>query len=234
MKKPLLRIAWAIRRCLLQPSNLALTKTGVAERAHPSVDAFRKIWRLRWLLGFVPVPSSYEGPYRQALLWRYRWVNAMASNRDVLDVPCGMGWGTSQIKSAKSITGVDCSPEAIKEARLRYGWAARFVVGSMANLEFTDASFDLVACLEGIEHVSKETGAAFLKDSKRVLRDNGILMVSSPYCPTKPHSGNPHHVHEYQPDEIKGLIRSSFDIEDITTRDVDIMRVLYITARKIA
>ena len=56
--------------------------------------------------------------------------------------------------------------------------------------------------------------------------------LSSPYCKTGEHSGNPYHIHEYQPQEIQQLIKQYFEIESIKVKEVDILTVDYIMARK--
>jgi SAM-dependent methyltransferase len=104
----------------------------------------------------------------------------------------------------------------------------------MARLDFGDSTFDVVACLEGIEHVPVEIGRCFLKESERTLRPGGLLLLSSPYCRTMKHSGNPFHIHEYQPEEIQALVSELFAIENVTTQEVDIMKVLYMRCRKLA
>jgi hypothetical protein len=48
------------------------------------------------------------------------------------------------------------------------------------------------------------------------------------------HSGNPFHIHEYQPEEIQALVSELFAIENVTTQEVDIMKVLYMRCRKVA
>jgi ubiquinone/menaquinone biosynthesis C-methylase UbiE len=150
----------------------------------------------------------------------------------VLDVPCGMGWGTSLISGPRSLTGVDLNADAIAEANGRYGRKAKFLVGDMGRLEFPDSSLDVICCLEGIEHVPVEVGQSFLRESARVLRPEGTLLLSSPYCRTKSHSGNPFHIHEYQPEEIKDAVSKYLLVEDVITKDVDDLTVLYLRCRR--
>ena len=206
----------------------------MSERAHPDDPCFRDRVSFRLRRGIVPWIEIERNPYKVAFLWRYKWVSDYCTGKDVLDVPCGMGWGTSQIRGAKSLVGLDLSEEAIGEANRRYGTLARFQCGDMARLEFGDSSFDVVACLEGIEHVPVEIGRCFLKESERTLRPDGLLLLSSPYCRTMKHSGNPFHIHEYQPEEIHALVSEFFAIETVTTQEVDIMKVLYMRCRKVA
>ena len=96
----------------------------------------------------------------------------------------------------------------------------------MQRLNFAEASFDLVACLEGIEHVPVEIGQKFIKESYRVLRPNGLLMLTSPFMKNKQHSGNPYHVHEYQPDELQAALEKVFHIEDVIYRQVAKLTVM--------
>lgn len=204
----------------------------MAERAHPDDPGFQEKWRFYLRGGLVPWVRRVRSPYLSAFYWRYGWVNRVCRNQDVLDVPCGMGWGTSLIRGTRSLLGLDLSEEAVLEARRRYGRHAEFAVGDMSSLSLPDSSVDVVCCLEGIEHVPQEVAVHFLGEARRVLREGGLLMISSPYCRTKPHSGNPYHLHEYRPDEIKELLGRFFVVEETTSRDVDIMTVLYLKCRK--
>jgi len=202
----------------------------MAERAHPDIAGFEGRWTFRLRRGLIPWLTYTPNPYRSEFFWRYRWVAKHCRGKDVLDVPCGMGWGTSLITGARSVTGVDISAEAIAEAKQRYGHPYRFVTGSMAKLQFSDLSFDVLSCLEGIEHVPKAVGIAFLKEAARVLRPNGRLMLSSPHPQHGTHSGNPYHVYEYPPEEMRELIGGGFDILEESHRRVDNLIVTYFLA----
>ena len=204
----------------------------LAERAHPDDPAFQERWTLHLLKGWFPWPKRTRNQYRRAMLWRYEWANQYARGKRVLEIPCGMGWGTSLIRSSRHLVGVDICPTAVAEARQRYGSRIHFQVGNMAHLEFHDASFDLVCCLEGIEHVSAEIGESFLKESWRVLAPGGTLMLTSPYCHTLQHSGNPYHLHEYLPEEICKRVQEKFEISEMFERSVDIMNIVFIRATR--
>jgi 2-polyprenyl-3-methyl-5-hydroxy-6-metoxy-1,4-benzoquinol methylase len=176
----------------------------MAERAHPKhFNWFRK----SRLFGIIPFISF--NPYRKALFWRYKIANKYCDGKIVLDVPCGMGWGTSLLKRARHITGVDISKEAIIEAKKLYPVVASFQVGSMDLLDFKNKSFDVVVCLEGIEHVSEQVGDKFLNECKRVLKNGGLLILSSPYPVKGSHSGNPYHIKEYTVEEIEEKLTSA-------------------------
>jgi ubiquinone/menaquinone biosynthesis C-methylase UbiE len=143
-----------------------------------------------------------------------------------------MGWGTSLLKGCKTLIGVDIDHGAISEARRRYSYRAEFIVADLGKLGFADSTFDIVACLEGIEHVPPDVGQAFLAESYRVLRRQGVLFLSSPHCCTMEHSGNPHHFKEYTYHEIRSLVDPYFQIAQVAERSVGNLRVFYLQAIK--
>jgi ubiquinone/menaquinone biosynthesis C-methylase UbiE len=202
-----------------------------SERSHPKNPGFKTQWTLRWRKKIIPWISRTRSPYRESLFWRYKWVRKHCQGRDVLDVPCGMGWGTSMLKGCRSLVGVDICPEAIQEAKERYGKRADFMIGDMSSLKFPDTSFDVVCCLEGIEHVQCSTARKFMREAHRVLRDQGMLFLSSPYSELG-NSRNEYHIHEYPPEEIKELIEKYFQIEEVKIREVDTIEVRYFRCRK--
>ena len=199
----------------------------MAERAHPSDPGFEKKWCFRMRRGVVPWIYRSTSPYRLAFEERYRDASSMAEGLDVLDVPCGMGWGTSFLKQSKSLVGLDIDQQSIAEAQKRYGHIASFEVGSMSKLPISDKALDLIVCLEGIEHVPSDVALSFLKESSRVLRNNGKLFISSPFRRDGKHSGNPFHIKEYQPQELFDILDPLFSIESHWEKNVSDLCVLY-------
>ncbi len=205
----------------------------MSERAHPDDPGFKDRYIFELKHGFLPWIKKWENPWKKAFMWRYQWVNYYCKDKDVLDIPCGMGWGTSFIKKAKSVVGMDINNMAIQEANQRYSNSrVKFFTGDMSSLCVKSNSVDVVSCLEGIEHVPVETGCLFINECYRVLKSDGMLLISSPYCKTKKHSGNPFHVYEYRPEEIVGLLSRYFVVGDILYKEVDIMSVMYIVCKK--
>ena len=153
---------------------------------------------------------------------------------DVLDIPSGMGWGTSLLKGCRNLVGLDISHESITEAQRRYGGKATFLVGNMNSLPFSDNAFDLISCLEGIEHVSGNVAKFFVSECSRVLRPRGLLIISSPHCTTGEHSGNPYHLKEYTPYELKTLIAPYFEIVLDEARSIDNLIVSIFLAKRLS
>lgn len=149
----------------------------MAERANPDDEGFKKKWRIRWIGGFLPIPEIITNPYREALYWRYQIVAQHCKGKNVIDIPCGMGWGTSMLSGCKSLLGIDISGEAISDAKNRYGSIAEFQIGDMSSLNIPDSSVDLISCLEGIEHVTTEIGSSFVRECWRILRPDGEVII---------------------------------------------------------
>jgi protein-L-isoaspartate O-methyltransferase len=138
---------------------------------------------------------------------RYGWAAQFVSGKDVLDAGCGSGFGIEILATAgaKAVTGVDVDPETVRAAESAYGGHAAGVIrGDLGKLPFDDASFDVVVCFEAIEHVEQAERA--LAELRRVLRADGLIVVSSPNPGGYP-EGNRHHVHEFRPDELAEALR---------------------------
>jgi SAM-dependent methyltransferase len=156
------------------------------------------------------VPEVHRGTYTEAEHQaRYGWGAPLAMGRDVLDAGCGVGWGSGLLAQAgaRRVVGIDIDEPALANARERAGASAEFVHGDLLALPFDDDSFDLVVCFEAIEHVD-DPGRA-LDELRRVLRSDGLLVISSPNKGVYP-AGNPHHVHELTSAELEATLRERF------------------------
>jgi SAM-dependent methyltransferase len=151
---------------------------------------------------------------------RYWWAAGVVEGKRVLDAGCGVGYGAQILADggAQSVAGVDREKEAIELAQRSYAdGRVEYGVADLARLSFESGTFDVVVCFEVIEHVVDRT--AVLAELKRVLADKGLLIVSSPnrrvYLP-----GNPHHVHEYEPEELRKELSAFFEGVDLYRQHV--------------
>lgn len=141
---------------------------------------------------------------------RYLWAAQLAEGRKVLDAGCGTGYGTEILAAAgaQRAVGLDISQDAIEAARAySSGYSSEFLLGNLHELPFEDGAFDLAICFEAIEHVEDQHLA--IGELRRILGPTGLLAISSPNRNVYP-AGNPHHVHEYVPEELKGALASEF------------------------
>lgn len=96
------------------------------------------------------------------------------SGKRILDVGCGKGRFASLIRRAcpsAEVTGLDVSEELLRSVPA--GIATR--QGSMLHLPFPDESFDVVYCVEALEHAVRIDRA--VAEMCRVLRPGGTLVV---------------------------------------------------------
>lgn len=133
-----------------------------------------------------------------------RYVFAMhpfCTHKIVLDAACGTGYGTQILSwAADSAFGVDIEPAAIEYAEEMYGTDnTTFVVGDVTKMQFPDGFFDVVVSFETIEHLSNP--GAFVDEVWRVLRPNGVFIVSAPE-----NSGSVFHRAEYSADGLEALL----------------------------
>jgi SAM-dependent methyltransferase len=130
----------------------------------------------------------------------------------VLDVASGAGFGLEMLGQAGArAIGVDYDGGALLDVRRRRQHE-RLVRGDATCLPLKDASADLVVSFETIEHVPD--AEALVLEIRRVLKPGGRLVLSTPnrdFGPPERHTGNPFHVREFTADELRDLLRASFE-----------------------
>jgi len=106
---------------------------------------------------------------------------AAAHQRDVLDAGCGTGGMLSwlnQYAESHRIVGIDLSPTALGFCRERAH--QQLTQGSIAQLPFANASFDLVTSFDAIQHVLDKGDVRAIAEIYRVLRPGGFAFVRVP------------------------------------------------------
>jgi SAM-dependent methyltransferase len=100
-----------------------------------------------------------------------------APGRRLLDAGCGTGYNLVALGRERRATGVDLSPEAIAFCRERGVQALR---GSVLQLPFAAASFDVVTSFDVLYHAWVGDDAAAVAEMARVLRPTGVVLVRVP------------------------------------------------------
>ena len=146
-------------------------------------------------------------------LHRYFLARAASRGLDVLDIACGEGYGSALLAQvARSVVGVDVSDEAVEFARQSYQRDnLRFLTGDGQAIPLADASVDLVASFETLEHLYEQD--QFLAECRRVLRPGGLLLISTPdrevYSPDGS-VANRFHVRELDLAEFRAALAQQF------------------------
>jgi ubiquinone/menaquinone biosynthesis C-methylase UbiE/glycosyltransferase involved in cell wall biosynthesis len=154
------------------------------------------------------------GDIRHEHQHRYALAGEFVAGKDVLDIASGEGYGAAYLaREAKSVIGVDIDPEAIEHSRRRYAGLRNieFRTGSCAAIPLGDHSVDVVTSFETLEHHDEHT--EMMREIKRVLRPEGVLLISSPNRPVyseEPNFVNPFHVKELDYQEFADLVERHF------------------------
>lgn len=114
----------------------------------------------------------------QRMCNRYDWALPYCIDKDVVEVACGSGQGLGLIQDvAKSIVGGDISKELLELAKNYYGDGIPIKEFSALELPFEDNSKDVIICYEAIYYFPSLI--EFVEDVSRVLRKDGLLLISS-------------------------------------------------------
>jgi SAM-dependent methyltransferase len=94
----------------------------------------------------------------------------------ILDAGCGSGRNMVELARHGAVTGVELSEASVALARER--GAGEVVAGSIMEMPFADASFDLAVSLDVIEHLEDDLGA--LRELRRTIAPGGALLITVP------------------------------------------------------
>jgi len=97
----------------------------------------------------------------------------------LLDAGCGTGGFlrfARELGAFGRLCGVDVSAEAIELARVELP-GAELSVGPLTEVPFADASFDLVALNDVLQHIEEAEVEVSLRELRRVVKPEGALLV---------------------------------------------------------
>ena len=137
----------------------------------------------------------------------------LVAGKVVLDIASGEGYGSALMAdAAERVIGVDISQATVEYASQRYyRQNLAFLVGSCDKIPLPDSSVEVVTSFETIEHHDKHQ--EMLQEIKRVLKPDGMLIISSPNRLTysdEPNYSNPFHVKELYFHEFNSLLAGYF------------------------
>jgi len=146
-------------------------------------------------------------------LHRYGFALQYVGHKKVVDIASGEGYGSNILASvAETVIGVDIDKEVIDHAQSKYRRDnLHYKMGSADKIPVNDKEIDVVVSFETIEH--HERHHEMLKEIKRILKDDGILIMSSPdkfFYSDLPKYKNPFHIKELYLEEFKKLISEYF------------------------
>lgn len=146
-------------------------------------------------------------------LHRYFLAREFCRGKDVLDVASGEGYGTAILAEvAHSVIGVEFDYVTVTHARAAYTRNnLHYLVGDARLLPVENASLDVVVSFETLEHFAEQE--QFVREVRRVLRPDGVFIVSTPDRDTYSPAGRPaniYHVRELTREEFLEQLRGQF------------------------
>ena len=187
------------------------------DRAEDLLDNWRKY-------GYVMFPQQ------RAIYDQIRW---LVEDKTVLEAGCGNGIGTAVLSlEACVVIGTDKSERNIAFARELYPWIA-FDVWDIGQ-PWRGKQAKAVVCVEALEHVADPQAA--LKNLIAAATEE--VWISTPNGTGKPRPPeNPHHVCEYTPEEMAGMLGAldrktelrvlAWDDFRLLTLDTDVSPLVY-------
>ncbi|MEM6933755.1 MAG: glycosyltransferase, partial [Pseudomonadota bacterium] len=144
---------------------------------------------------------------------RYLAASEIARGKKVLDIASGEGYGAWILsQTADSVDGVELDYATVEHAKERYkSEKISFVQGDCRSIPFEETTFDLITCFETVEHIEEHD--QLLDELKRVLKPDGILLISTPEIEryNKSSPDNPFHAKELSLDQFEDAISSRFE-----------------------
>lgn len=146
------------------------------------------------------------------------------SPESVLDAGCGEGETLDRLAGIlpSSPVGIDLNPESVEFAGRRLP-EAKISTGDILDLPFADGEFDLVLCLEVLEHLPDP--AAGLAELARV--SGGDIVVSVPHEPwfrlgslargkyLKTWGNHPEHVNHWNPKSLARFLAGQTEVVEV-------------------
>lgn len=144
----------------------------------------------------------------ERLFNRYCWANQYCKNKDVLEVACGSGQGLGLINSnAKSLIAGDYSPEVLETALKHYKNKIPLSVFDAQKMPFDNSKFDVIIIFEAIYYL--KNFSLFLKECKRVLKDEGVLLISMPNTQLSDFNKSPFSYEYFDIRKLKNILKNN-------------------------
>lgn len=152
--------------------------------------------------------------------------NVSLKNKFVLDAGCGSGaFSRALARKARRVVGIDINKFAVASAADKGG--SFFIPANIERIPFADSSFDVVVCLDALDHCLKPRDV--VKEFSRVLKKGGkgIVIVQNhtrawrfvEYMWDRFGKGREYgHVHVSRFD--KGNIKDPFNVNGVMISDI--------------
>ena len=125
-----------------------------------------------------------------------------------LDLGAGLGFFVECAQRfGIDCTGIEGSGYAVDEAKKRYKGIDIKQHFLEDGLPFENNSISTIVCHQTIEHISPETAEIMLKESHRVLIDDGVIFIYSPCFYSRKQRTEETHINLYKPKQLANELK---------------------------
>lgn len=155
----------------------------------------------------------------------------------VLDYGCGIGHLLNYLlERGLDCYGVDSSERSIAKVNDKFSDKPNWIEGKVIErfvTSYPDNYFDVITCIETLEHLPDDLVSPMLVELERILKPGGILMITTPYsenldedmsycpfCDSEYHKWQ--HMRSLSIEYMKTLM-NSYDLQIVFCRNMDFM-----------
>jgi SAM-dependent methyltransferase len=149
------------------------------------------------------------------------WARSLALHQPaILDLCCGAGWLSEELRAFGSVTAVDIADEVVARAQERFPEVA-FIAGDFYTLSLPADHFDIVVCVDGVSYVPDQPG--FVRRMAERLKPGGYVILAAPnrFVWERTERQDARAVapmrHWHSRKELKALVAPWFDVVRFTT-----------------
>ena len=124
--------------------------------------------------------KNYESSFELNRINILKNLIPVGNGKTAIDIGCGPGYFSKELTNKNwRTTSIDTDPENIKIAK---NYAHETHLGDALDIlsNLSESQYDLVLCLELIEHMPKPQGEKLLMRIIRLLKPHGKLIISTP------------------------------------------------------
>ncbi len=170
----------------------------------------------------------------------YIFLKKYSFGKYILDIGFGYGHGSFYLAQvADKVIAVDSDKENLENAQNKFNQHnLAYMLMDATNLNFPDATFDIVSSFQVIEHVKETLLLKYLSEISRVLKPEGFFCISTlnrevNMKPGHVYEKNFYHEKEFNLSELNGLLSKVFPSVEIYGLQLTPKHILFQRLKKI-
>lgn len=125
----------------------------------------------------------------------------------ILDLGCGKGWLADSVNQDKKyrITGADIFEPDLRNCEEKKRYQKLIKKDLNKKLGFKIRSFDIITCLQTIEHLNRKRGEALLSEMEKIAKKAIIISTPVGECVQEEYGGSKHqhHLSSWMPEDFR-------------------------------